>query len=264
MQYYPIPENLIPYVESIWSFESPNHMDYGEQAAIIPSGRWILIWNYIGEYQHVIQNQSFYHSRYDLHLVGQHTTKILLKGDVPVSSIGISFKPYGYYSMGGNDLPNYINKVVSISKKKLDGTEALTSFSGNIQESVTELTKLLEERINYKPDNRVVQICDQINAHKGCILIKDLFADMDISQRQLNKLFKSQTGITPKQYASIIRFQEIYNLYVRNSQSENKHELYDLFYDESHFLLSFRKILRLRPNIFLRKPNKLGNEFIKK
>ncbi|MGI9582957.1 helix-turn-helix domain-containing protein [Chryseobacterium sp. RRHN12] len=264
MKYYPIPEALMNYVESIWSFESPEQMEADEQAAIIPSGRWIVIWNYSGEYEHVIQNQSFHHSTFDLHLVGQHHTKIVLKGNVPVHSIGISFKPYGYYSIAGSDLSNYLSKVVSISKRKLDGSEVLTDFSGNLQESVTQLTELLTERIRFEPDSRVVHIAEQINAHKGNILIKDLFAGINTSQRHLNKLFKLQTGITPKEYASIVRFQEIFNRYIRNKKPENKNELYDLFYDESHFLQSFRKVLTLQPNVFLKKNNKLGNEFIKK
>ncbi|MCC3215656.1 helix-turn-helix domain-containing protein [Chryseobacterium sp. X308] len=264
MKYYPIPEALMNYVESIWSFESPEQMEADEQAAIIPSGRWIVIWNYSGKYEHIIQNQSYHHSTFDLHLVGQHHTKIVLKGNVPVHSIGISFKPYGYYSIAGSDLSNYLSKVVSISKRKLDGSEVLTDFSGNLQESVTQLTELLTERIRFEPDSRVVHIAEQINAHKGNILIKDLFAGINTSQRHLNKLFKLQTGITPKEYASIVRFQEIFNRYIRNKKPENKNELYDLFYDESHFLQSFRKVLTLQPNVFLKKNNKLGNEFIKK
>lgn len=264
MKYYPIPDALINYVESIWSFESPEQIDINEQATIIPSGRCILIWNYSGEYEHIIQDQTYPHSKFDLHLVGQHHTKILLKGKVPVNSIGINFKPYGYYSIAGNDLSSFLNKVVSISKRRLDGSQVLTNFSGNLRESVTELTQLLIERIKFEPDQRVVHITEQINAHKGTILIKDLFAHVSTSQRHLNKLFKSQTGITPKEYASIIRFQEIYNRYIRDKKSGNKSELYDLFYDESHFLQSFRKVLTLQPSLFLKKPNNLGNEFIKK
>lgn len=264
MQYYPIPDPLKPYVESIWSFESPDRLDYCEQAAVIPTGRWILIWNYQGQYEHIIQNTSYHHPLYDLHLVGQHNSKIELKGTEPVHSIGISFKPYGYYAIEGKELPLLVNKVQSVSKRNLDGKELLASFTGNLHEAVAEITGLIIERIRYTPDQRVVEIINQINACNGNILIKELFGHIPGSQRHLNKLFKAQVGITPKEYVSIIRFHEIYNRYIRNEERENKSELYDFFYDESHFIMNFRKILLTKPHQFMKKVNKLGNQFIRK
>lgn len=264
IQYFPIPEKLKPYIDSIWSFESPEQLDANEQATVIPTGQWVLIWNYKGEYNHIIQNQRFHHPLYDLHLVSLHGSKIELDGLEPVNSIGFTFKPYGYYALAGKDVPSYVNKVRSLAKASINGKEILTAFSGNPQDAVTELSAWITERIQYHPDERVMRITHEINTAKGNIRIKDLFEKVLGSQRHLNKLFKSQVGITPKEYASIVRFQEIYNRYIRTEKRKNKADLYDFFYDESHFIQNFRKVFLTQPLQFMKKTNDLGNEFIKK
>lgn len=264
IRYFPVPETLKPYIDAIWSFESPEQLDANEQATVIPTGQWVLIWNYKGEYNHILQNQRFHHPLYDLHLVSLHGSKIELDGPEPVNSIGFTFKPYGYYALAGKDLPSYVNKVRSLAKTSINGKEILTAFSGNPQDAVTELSEWIAAQIHYHPDERVMGITHEINTAKGNIRIKDLFEKVLGSQRHLNKLFKSQVGITPKEYASIVRFQEIYNRYIRTEKRENKADLYDFFYDESHFIQNFRKVFLTQPLQFMKKTNDLGNEFIKK
>lgn len=264
MHYYSIPEILKPYVEAIWSFESPERLDVKEQAVVIPSGRCILLWNYKGIYAHRMQNHVYEHALYDLHLVGQHMDKIVLSGTAPVNAIGISFKPYGFYALVGGALADFTNKVTSISKVNKAGKELLKGFQGSVSDALDALTTLLIERIHYHPDERVVQLIDKIDACKGMLLIQDLFKEVVGSQRHLNKLFKAQVGITPKEYTSIIRFQEVYNRFVRSKNKTGKNELYDFYYDESHFIQNFKKMLTKKPNLFMKATNDLGDAFIKK
>ncbi len=130
-------------------------------------------------------------------------------------------------------------------------------------DSIGSLLQLLAERIQFAADGRVISAVDAIDQHKGNIRIREVFENIPGSQRHLNKLFKQQVGLTPKEYASIVRLQAMYNLYIRDHQWENKDHLYDLYYDESHFLQNFRKVFAQRPRQFMRAPNQLGNAFNK-
>jgi len=263
MQYYPVPDSLSPLIESIWSFESPEQLPEHEQALVIPTGKCVLLWNYQSTYEHVVDDTVFHHPLYDLHLVGPHNKNIVLRGSVPVSSIGITFRPYGYYAIAGAAMPTLVNRVASISRLKRDGSMVLDSCTGLPADSIGSLLQLLAERIQFAADGRVISAVDAIDQHKGNIRIREVFENIPGSQRHLNKLFKQQVGLTPKEYASIVRLQAMYNLYIRDHQRENKDHQYDLYYDESHFLQNFRKVFAQRPRQFMRAPNQLGNAFNK-
>ena len=264
MQYYPIPSGLAPYVESVWSFESPAQLPEHEQAIVIPSGKSVLLWNYQGTYAHVMGGQTFHHPLYDLHLVGPHNKTIALRGPEPVSSIGITFKPYGYYAIAGPSLPKLVNHIQSVSKLNQAGKAVLSNYTDDRSDSVHQLLTWVYERIRFNADKRIIHIVDAIDHHQGNIRIQAIFAGISGSQRYLNKLFKNQVGLTPKAYASIVRLQEMYSLYIRDQQTHNKDRLYDLYYDESHFLQHFRKVFESKPKQFMRSPNLLGNAFNKK
>lgn len=264
MKYYSIPKELEPFVQSVWSYESPVLLNTKEQGIVIPSGNCVLIWNYKGEYYHQLNDKRYFHPLYDLHLIGQTKTRINLLGDDPVSSIGVSFKPFGFYAIAGAALSSFTNQVVSISKINREHQTVLANFSGNINESIIELTNLLTERIAFVPDKRVVYLVKEIERTNGNILVKNLFSNVNGSQRYLNQIFKLQVGLTPKEYSSIVRFRELYNRFIRDRDIENKTELYDFFFDESHFIRSFKNILSIKPHSFMKNPNYFGNQFIKK
>ncbi len=91
------------------------------------------------------------------------------------------------------------------------------------------------------PDHRMCRALDiMLNPHHPLQLEQGL--DIGVSPRQLRRLFNYYTGVSPKSFEHIIRFQQL--LRAKPSvQSLKKHKsFFDYgYYDQAHFVKSFKK-----------------------
>lgn len=88
-----------------------------------------------------------------------------------------------------------------------------------------------------------------IHSSRGNIRIKDLAAQLHISQSPLEKRFRHTVGTSPKKFASIVRFKHAMQQY------EGQRTLTDLgyeagFYDQAHFIKEFRNFTGENPEAF--------------
>jgi methylphosphotriester-DNA--protein-cysteine methyltransferase len=74
-----------------------------------------------------------------------------------------------------------------------------------------------------------------------------------VDSRRLERQFRATTGVTPKQYARVIRFKSAYHSLIdeRSSHRPLSARL-DGFYDQSHFNREFRFFTGLAPSARLR------------
>lgn len=89
--------------------------------------------------------------------------------------------------------------------------------------------------------------------YKGQIKIKKLLSLINTTERTLERNFKSQVGLTPKQFARIIQFQ--YSL--SELTSSKIKTLTDVsfdsgFSDQSHFIRAFKKYTSQTPSYYLK------------
>ncbi|TYP96558.1 helix-turn-helix protein [Sphingobacterium allocomposti] len=261
LTYHDVPPDLQPYIERIWQFESPQTLHKRERAAVIPNGRCVMIWNYKGGYCHHLGQQTFVHDPYDLHLIGQHTQALTLVGSEPVYALGITFRAYGYYAFldDGDAIPT---AVVSFTPEERIRYGFPSTFDGNSSTLVENVIHSLRRNRKRQPSPWVTELAHAIEHDHGKIPIGLLMEGIPVSQRHLNKLFKIQVGLTPKTFASIVRFRRVYNDFLRDKSREKKTSLYDYYYDESHFIQDFKRIFMTKPKAFLEQMNALGNQFI--
>jgi AraC-like DNA-binding protein len=117
----------------------------------------------------------------------------------------------------------------------------ITAFLTSKIKGVTDRSDLIKKSIKL------------ILESKGTLSVKALREKLHVSERSLQRLFKSETGISPKQFCKIIQFQA--SLEQLNNDDYLKlgqiaHE--KGFADQSHFIRIFRKYTGHTPSSFIK------------
>lgn len=95
---------------------------------------------------------------------------------------------------------------------------------------------------------------------EGQLSVTALAAEMGLSMRQLERLFKDYAGFSPKTYARILRFQSAAREYGNSRKSLTAIALDCGYYDQAHFIHDFKQFSGYTPGeYFLGRPE--GIEF---
>lgn len=121
--------------------------------------------------------------------------------------------------------------------------EAVLFDISDMQQFIMYVELILLKHLNEKHRNEIVmQSVGDILVHKGNISICDLKSTAYVSDRQLERLFKEYIGVSPKQFASMIRYQYLWNDIVFRKECSSMDMVYKYGYtDQAHMLHDFRK-----------------------
>jgi transcriptional regulator GlxA family with amidase domain len=115
--------------------------------------------------------------------------------------------------------------------------------------NIEKLNILFEEKISrIQIDNRIVDSIDFIEKHQGDIKIKDLIKKVNISQRQLERLFLNHLGYSPKRFIRVIRFYNIHKNIIKNGTKNLSSVANDYGYcDQAHFNKEYKEFTNFSP-----------------
>lgn len=91
----------------------------------------------------------------------------------------------------------------------------------------------------------------RIHADRGSTSIMRWANDARIDARRLERGFCAATGMTPKQYARVIRFKRTYREIIARGNAAPLTAQLDGFYDQSHFNREFRHFTGVAPTVKL-------------
>ncbi|MDJ1485712.1 helix-turn-helix domain-containing protein [Cytophagaceae bacterium YF14B1] len=102
-----------------------------------------------------------------------------------------------------------------------------------------------------EPDLLILNSLQKIRLAQGNIRIKELVQDVPLSRDPFEKRFRRVVGTSPKQFASIVRLRNFITTY---SPAQSLTEAaYDAgYFDQSHFIKSFRLFTGQAPHNFFR------------
>jgi AraC-like DNA-binding protein len=87
----------------------------------------------------------------------------------------------------------------------------------------------------------------------GQVPIPQLAQEFAISQRQLERLYQRQGGMSPKQYTRLLRVEAARLALKRMDQRSTGALAADLgFYDQPHFIREFRGVVGMTPYAYIR------------
>jgi AraC-like DNA-binding protein len=130
---------------------------------------------------------------------------------------------------------------------------------------VASIQKLLAERVrDCKHESWLTSLTAKIVQRGGQISIDRLVADAGISNRQLERRFLCEVGLSPKQLCRILRFQQIFRALNGNDATWAAVALDCGYYDQAHLIRDFRQFSGVTPAALLQHSSALTEYFTRK
>lgn len=280
-QYYKVekPRSLITSIESEMNFHLPekalndyifpflwgtiNHPQIEEVTTRpIPTGNIVMYLHNaapIKVYDFNFQHFTF-HSAF---VTGIHTLNKLtfLRATGTVENLVITFKPGGFFNVFHRNAIDIKNKVVNLADLLgIEGDKLINEFqdSQSVSEKVEIVNHFLTDRLSFhsssaKYSSGYENLPIYIQERKGCVTLNQVCEEFALQPRTVERYFNRDIGISPKEYIDIIRFNYLLN-FLRDCNFVNWQEIiYSFgFYDQSHFIRSFKAVTGYSPIEFIR------------
>lgn len=210
----------------VYCFSSLQNFSNQHEAVVIPNGKIDLIFSKTKENQIIIA------------LLGLETKPKYPNQEVS-NFFSVSFNPLAIEYLFNLSTANIINTGTILPSNFWDfSIDDLNDFESFCKKITQKIHSLLPDKI----DERKRKLFQLIFESNGEIPIKELSEKVLWSQRQINRYFNQQFGLSLKTYCKILRFQA-------SLPHIHKGELYPQlnFTDQSHFIKEIKQLSGVSP-----------------
>jgi AraC-like DNA-binding protein len=248
---------LRSYVRSYWHFRRETPLLAYHEEFMHPRGGFGLVFNFGDKLRLDAQPIAE-----PIFLDGANTVSRKLGFLGQVELMGVRFYEGGAYpflEVPLNELRNEITLLDALDRP------ALLRLHARLQEakSLPARIKLLEEwligrLLCGKARNALIPASlTMLRAREGHLPISDLAHELAVSQRQLERLYQSQVGMSPKRYAQLLRVETARLALKQMTEQSTATLAAELdFYDQSHFIREFRAVIGMTPTAYMKRTHK--------
>ncbi len=256
-------DSLKKLVKEYWVYENEDPAIHRQK--IIPDGYSEIIIHYGDPYR--INLSGEWKPQSSMLFSSQISKYFFLENTGVSGMLGIKFHPAAFYQLFQMDVSEYTDRVIDL-KKIISRTEGLDEIM-DTGISINQRVKLAEEWLkgklsNLQPQEKVEQVISKVFETHGMIDIGQMAEEVDLSSRQLERLFKKVIGLSPKFYSRIIRFSYIFEVIKEQKDSWIRTALQSGFFDQSHFIKNFKEFTGEEPSSYGFDEINLANFFLKK
>ena len=235
---YPVPKELKQIVRYFWSYN-----------ASAPSANKLVIKSFADKYPRLIFQDI------------DNFEPIISDGNkMPSCYFGVSFYPNALYKIWGINSVDLVDKTPDFFDIEKTILPLKLKDAKSHEERVLVLSNYFFDKIQKK---HVDFFSDFILSKKGIHDANDftvLLKEFKISERQFQRKFKTEVGITYKNFSRLSRFEKALDLISNDKEANFTQIAYDLgFADQSHLIKNFNEFAGCTPLEF-KKNNQLGNE----
>lgn len=246
-------------VKFYWTLEVPFDRNNHKQK-IIPDGCIEMTFNLADKIKRYISDSEFIIDTNAM-VMGQRTKSYFILPVGNVNTIAICFYPHGFANFVNIQLETLVDKVTPIAE--LFGQMVADEFEQQIihaketKQRIEIIETFLLKKLNEKDtiSNIVKLTVDTLLKTNGSTSINVILKEDLSKRRQLERHFKKQIGISPKQLSKVIRLQATLQKLL-NQKSETLTEIAyeNEYFDQNHFIKDFKEFVGITPKEFI------GNE----
>lgn len=173
-----------------------------------------------------------------------------------ISTFGVSFYPHAIKPIFGVDVAEIVNELPDVACFGKSPVVDQLLEAVTIDQKVSILSSYFTHRLRYSTgeEMRYQAAWQELMRGTDESQVRRLTQLFNLSERQLERRFKENLGLTPKQYLKINRFEKALGWL----QSGKSHSLFDISYelgyaDQSHFIREFRQFSGHTPRQYLKK-----------
>jgi AraC-like DNA-binding protein len=245
------------FVRHYWTLKT---LGGSSPALLLPMDHADLIIAPEGTFQYYLEDRVLSPQGIHFHGIRRKSIGVLARGGIQLW--GVSFQPWGFQPIAGTGMKSLIDQIVNLRDLNPDLSQDLEAFPGTLvglpenldagEALIEELERVLVSAFEaVKPETGVMQRIRQfIEADP-----EDIGSYCDtagISIRHMQRLFNQYVGISPRNYQRIKQFEASSRelLYGKQSNLLTNISVDSGYYDQSHFIRSFRDYTAYAPQRF--------------
>lgn len=195
----------------------------------------------------------------DIEVLGQLTAPTPINVKTSISLLVTRFYPETSLLFFPGSAQHFTNQSIDLSDilnddaiRLYQALQNVESLSGKIQTvEAFLLNRLVTDPATIRKIKLVQDVCFRMASEPHTYNSENLAADYGFSERYLQKLFTQYTGLTPKLFFNIQRFNKALPL-LRDGDTSLTSVAYECgYYDQSHFIKHFRTFTGTTPSAYL-------------
>jgi AraC-like DNA-binding protein len=250
-------------VDRLWWLEGPAELIGAEP--IPPDGRTEIIVHGADAFA-ARDGSGGWHVQDRVLLAGQATHAVAVRPRGYARLVGARLHPTGAFAFFGvpqDELTDSIAELRVIDSRLARTLRDDVATRENGSEMITALDRALVKaapaQMAVSPVNNAVALA---LGRRGLMKVSEMAGVLDLSARQLERVFREQIGLRPKLFLRVLRFQEVLRSLRDGSQSTwadvaARHG----FYDQAHFIRDFKEFVGESPGAWNIGPESLAALF---
>jgi AraC-like DNA-binding protein len=242
---------LCEYVQCYWIIDNSGNVGKPVDEFMHPGGSTGIVFNLhdaVSMDGNIITDKFF--------VDGTNKVSRRLSAQGLVQAIGIQFSVTGTYALHGLPMNELLQDSLVYAPgnfKKLDTLHEQLINTTHVRERIAYLEQWLLNALDGAVETPVPvkEALPLIDASRGQLAIAELADELFISERQLERLFKTHIGISPKQYARLKRVARTRALLKQIDEMTLLEATQNAgYYDQSHFIREFKSIVGMTPGAY--------------
>jgi|SRR6056297_1975822 len=203
---------------------------------------------YNNQYLEINRTQN---KNWSIVLIGKYVEPLLVKYNDYVKEIAINFSPTGVNYFFDEEFSSLSRLPIQILNTIQLNEFSILLFNTKESERIIEIERFFEQRFRNK-DLQLIEKIVQIVENNKLIKFKDVSKELNISVRNLNRLFHKYLGCSPIEYKKIVRFRSAMKDFNKNDFNLTEVCLQNEYYDSPHFTREFKKLTNMTPKNYFK------------